>query len=290
MQGPLLISTVSQTRLSSDTSCYFPCNRYNCWTLFRCTFTTTLLFVTGTMLWIFADIISWCICNAKFLSKSFIASALCLRCSRTNNELSLGERMHLKCIYFFQVLCFIFCSVIIPYLNKTAESYAVFSKVSFLAIFARNKIGEKYYANFSCEGVWAPEGHEGVLEAQTGMAHAARFPGHMGPARSAASHLAFVYAFIYIEKGVTCEMEAIHETERCLIRLKHIYNFWCSILVYEPFALCFVYTLWRFYAFFGTNLLTRCHGASSLFFAIFVFQKSYTRNILGIGWNKSWSP
>jgi hypothetical protein len=36
-------------------------------------------------------------------------------------------------------------------LNKTAESDAVFSKVLFLAIFAGNKIGEKYYANFSCE-------------------------------------------------------------------------------------------------------------------------------------------
>jgi hypothetical protein len=35
-----------------------------------------------------------------------------------------------------------------------------------------------------------------------------------------------------------------------LIRLKRIYNFLCSMLVYAPFALCFVYTSWRFYAFF----------------------------------------
>jgi hypothetical protein len=34
-----------------------------------------------------------------------------------------------------------------------------------------------------------------------------------------------------------------------------------------------------FYAFSGTNLLTRCHSVSSLFSAIFVFQKSYTGNI-----------
>jgi hypothetical protein len=56
-------------------------------------------------------------------------------------------------------------------------------------------------------------------------------------------------------------------------------------------TICFVfcYTLWRFYAFFRTNLLTRCHSASSLFSAIFVFQKSYTGNILGIGRNKSQS-
>jgi hypothetical protein len=54
-------------------------------------------------------------------------------------------------------------------------------------------------------------------------------------------------------------------------------------------TICFVfcYTSWHFYAFSGTNLLTRCHSASTLFSAVFVFQKSYTRNILGIGRNKS---
>jgi hypothetical protein len=52
-------------------------------------------------------------------------------------------------------------------------------------------------------------------------------------------------------------------------------------------CLVFCYTSWRFYVFFGTNLLTRCHIASSLFSVVFVFQKSYIENILGIGWNKS---
>jgi hypothetical protein len=51
-------------------------------------------------------------------------------------------------------------------------------------------------------------------------------------------------------------------------------------------CLVFCYTSWRFYAISRTNLLTRCHSASSLFSAIFVFQKSYTGNILGIGRNK----
>jgi hypothetical protein len=54
--------------------------------------------------------------------------------------------------------------------------------------------------------------------------------------------------------------------------------------------LVFRYTSWHFYAFSGTNLLTSRHSVSSLFFAIFVFQKSYTRSILGIGRNKSQSP
>jgi hypothetical protein len=48
-------------------------------------------------------------------------------------------------------------------------------------------------------------------------------------------------------------------------------------------CLGFHYTSLRFYAISGTNLLTRCHSASSLFSAIFVFQKSYIENILGIG-------
>jgi hypothetical protein len=52
-------------------------------------------------------------------------------------------------------------------------------------------------------------------------------------------------------------------------------------------CLVFCYTSWHFYAFSGTNLLTRCHSASYLFSAVFVFQKSYTGNILGIGRNKS---
>jgi hypothetical protein len=51
-------------------------------------------------------------------------------------------------------------------------------------------------------------------------------------------------------------------------------------------CLVFRYTLWHFYAISGTNLLTRCYSASSLFSAVFVFQKSYIGNILGIGQNK----
>jgi hypothetical protein len=82
----------------------------------------------------------------------------------------------------------------------------------------------------------------------------------------------------------TCEGEDVCGL---LIRLKRIYNFLCSMLVFYTICLVFRYTSWYFYAFSGTNLLTRCHSASSLFSAIFVFQKSYTGNILGIGQNKS---
>jgi hypothetical protein len=35
----------------------------------------------------------------------------------------------------------------------------------------------------------------------------------------------------------------------------------------------FRYTSWHFYAISGTNLLTRCHSASSLFSTVFVFQR-----------------
>jgi hypothetical protein len=43
---------------------------------------------------------------------------------------------------------------------------------------------------------------------------------------------------------------------------------------FTPFASCFVYTLWCFYAISGTNQLTRCHSASSLFSAILCFRKA----------------
>jgi hypothetical protein len=42
---------------------------------------------------------------------------------------------------------------------------------------------------------------------------------------------------------------------------------------FTPIALCFVYTSWHFYAFSGTNLLTRCHRASSYFLLFLCFRK-----------------
>ena len=41
-----------------------------------------------------------------------------------------------------------------------------------------------------------------------------------------------------------------------------------------PFATCFTYTLYHFYAFSGTNLLTRCHSASSCFLLFLYFRKA----------------
>jgi hypothetical protein len=42
---------------------------------------------------------------------------------------------------------------------------------------------------------------------------------------------------------------------------------------FTPIALCFVYTSWHFYAFSETNLLTRCHSASSHFLLFLCFRK-----------------
>jgi hypothetical protein len=55
---------------------------------------------------------------------------------------------------------------------------------------------------------------------------------------------------------------------------------------FTPIALCFAYTLWHFYAFSGTNLLTRCHSAVPVLCS-FCISKNYAGNILGIGRNKS---
>ena len=89
-----------------------------------------------------------------------------------------ASKMHL----LFQALCFMICSGIFPYLNKTAESDAVFSKVSFLAIFAGNKIGEKYHVIFYGKGGQrAKDGHEEAPEAQKRGPHAVRSLGREGP-------------------------------------------------------------------------------------------------------------
>jgi hypothetical protein len=47
---------------------------------------------------------------------------------------------------------------------------------------------------------------------------------------------------------------------------------------FTPIALRFVYTLWHFYVFSRTNLLTRCHSASSYFLLFLCFRK-VTREI-----------
>jgi hypothetical protein len=42
---------------------------------------------------------------------------------------------------------------------------------------------------------------------------------------------------------------------------------------FTPIALCFVYISWHFYAFSGTNLLIRCHNASSCFLLFLYVRK-----------------
>jgi hypothetical protein len=42
---------------------------------------------------------------------------------------------------------------------------------------------------------------------------------------------------------------------------------------FTPIALCFIYTSCHFYAFSGTDLLTRCHSASSCFLLFLCFRK-----------------
>jgi hypothetical protein len=55
--------------------------------------------------------------------------------------------------------------------------------------------------------------------------------------------VSFSWSFVYVHLHVY-NMVAKFFLSRlclsCLIRLKHIYNFWCSMLVFTPFALCFV--------------------------------------------------
>jgi hypothetical protein len=68
---------------------------------------------------------------------------------------------------------------------------------------------------------------------------------------------------------------------------------------FTPVALCFVYTLWHFYAFSRTNLLTRCHSASSCFLYFLCFRKvtkeifselDKTKAKVSIYLTQRWSP
>jgi hypothetical protein len=46
---------------------------------------------------------------------------------------------------------------------------------------------------------------------------------------------------------------------------------------FTPIALCFVYTSWHFYAFSGTNLLTRCHSIIPIFCCFCVSEKLHRK-------------
>jgi hypothetical protein len=68
---------------------------------------------------------------------------------------------------------------------------------------------------------------------------------------------------------------------------------------FTPIALCFVYTLWYFYLFFGTNLLTRCHSVSSCILLFLCFRKvtqeifselDETKTKVPIYLTRRWSP
>lgn len=116
----------------------FLATNMNALTLIRCTLASGLLFVMEIMFWMLVGVKRCYICNAKFLSKSFHRFCTTFELFEDKQRAKLGgvdaPKMHL----LFQSLCFIICSGVFPYLNKTAESDAVFSKVLFLVVFAGN--------------------------------------------------------------------------------------------------------------------------------------------------------
>jgi hypothetical protein len=60
----------------------------------------------------------------------------------------------------------------------------------------------------------------------------------------------------------------------------------CSFTI----CLVFCYTSWHFYAFSETNLLTRCHSASSLFSAVLCFKKVTQEIFLALDETKAEPP
>jgi hypothetical protein len=68
---------------------------------------------------------------------------------------------------------------------------------------------------------------------------------------------------------------------------------------FTPIAICFAYTSWHFNAFFGTNLLTRCHSVTScfllFFYSILLLKEIFseldkTKAKVPIFLTPSWSP
>jgi hypothetical protein len=59
---------------------------------------------------------------------------------------------------------------------------------------------------------------------------------------------------------------------------------------FAPIALCFDYTSWYFYVFSGTNLLTRCHSASSCFLLFLCFKKDTQEIFLELDKTKAEVP
>jgi hypothetical protein len=60
---------------------------------------------------------------------------------------------------------------------------------------------------------------------------------------------------------------------RMLDTLQTYLSFFILHACFTAIALCFVYTSWRFNAFFGTNLLIRCHSVISCFLLFLCFRK-----------------
>jgi hypothetical protein len=49
-----------------------------------------------------------------------------------------------------------------------------------------------------------------------------------------------ILIYISMTNFISHELDLIHPGSLLLIRLKRIYNFWCSMLCFTPFAYCFV--------------------------------------------------
>jgi hypothetical protein len=75
------------------------------------------------------------------------------------------------------------------------------------------------------------------------------------------------YSFV-----ITYLLEVEQELSLGMLDMSQTYLYFLMLhACFTPFASCFVYTSWHFYAISGTNLLTRCHSASSMSSVIFVF-------------------
>ena len=75
-----------------------------------------------------------------------------------------------------------------------------------------------------------------------------------------------------------------HNADKILIRLRRIYNFWCSMIDYISVPHVFIMFLYYSGMIYGTNLLTTCPVSVPVFYCLFVLEKLFgevSRNQFG---------
>jgi hypothetical protein len=82
-----------------------------------------------------------------------------------------------------------------------------------------------------------------------------------------------VLAACHLKNVITYLLEYEQELSLGMLHMLQTYIIFDAPCLFYTNCFMFVYTSWHFYAFYGTNLLTRCHSANSCFLLFLYFRK-----------------